>query len=34
MCDMGFLPQVTEILDQVRPDGQRMLFCHRRPQRD
>lgn len=26
MCDLGFLPQVTEILDQVRPDGQRMLF--------
>ncbi|MFJ9122761.1 DEAD/DEAH box helicase [Streptomyces sp. NPDC102340] len=26
MCDMGFLPQVTEILDQVRTDGQRMLF--------
>ncbi|WP_435644135.1 DEAD/DEAH box helicase [Streptomyces sp. H49] len=26
MCDMGFLPQVTEILDQVCPDGQRMLF--------
>ncbi|MGK5693977.1 DEAD/DEAH box helicase [Streptomyces sp. URMC 128] len=26
MCDMGFLPQVTEILDQVRPGGQRMLF--------
>ncbi|MEU2773574.1 DEAD/DEAH box helicase [Streptomyces sp. NPDC007162] len=26
MCDMGFLPQVTAILDQVRPDGQRMLF--------
>jgi superfamily II DNA/RNA helicase len=26
MCDMGFLPQVTEILDQVRGDGQRMLF--------
>ncbi|MFJ4715362.1 DEAD/DEAH box helicase [Streptomyces sp. NPDC088785] len=26
MCDMGFLPQVTEILDLVRPDGQRMLF--------
>jgi len=26
MCDMGFLPQVTEILDQVKPDGQRMLF--------
>ncbi|MEE1754573.1 DEAD/DEAH box helicase [Streptomyces sp. SP18CS02] len=26
MCDMGFLPQVSEILDQTRPDGQRMLF--------
>ncbi|WP_190344214.1 DEAD/DEAH box helicase [Streptomyces venezuelae] len=26
MCDLGFLPQVTEILDLVRPDGQRMLF--------
>ncbi|WP_371554751.1 DEAD/DEAH box helicase [Streptomyces longwoodensis] len=26
MCDLGFLPQVTELLDQVRPDGQRMLF--------
>ncbi|MEU6387794.1 DEAD/DEAH box helicase [Streptomyces sp. NPDC046939] len=26
MCDMGFLPQVTEALDQVRADGQRMLF--------
>jgi superfamily II DNA/RNA helicase len=26
MCDMGFMPQVTEILDQVRSDGQRMLF--------
>lgn len=26
MCDMGFLPQVSELLDQVRPDGQRMLF--------
>ncbi|MFJ3286194.1 DEAD/DEAH box helicase [Streptomyces sp. NPDC086669] len=26
MCDLGFLPQVTEILDQVRPEGQRMLF--------
>ncbi|MEV4925339.1 DEAD/DEAH box helicase [Streptomyces roseoverticillatus] len=26
MCDMGFLPQVTEVLDQVHPDGQRMLF--------
>lgn len=26
MCDLGFLPQVTEILDRVRPDGQRMLF--------
>ncbi|MFE3881608.1 DEAD/DEAH box helicase [Streptomyces lydicus] len=26
MCDMGFLPQVTQVLDQVRRDGQRMLF--------
>lgn len=26
MCDMGFLPQVTEVLDQVQTDGQRMLF--------
>ncbi|NJP81734.1 DEAD/DEAH box helicase, partial [Streptomyces sp. AA8] len=26
MCDMGFLPQVTEALDQVHPDGQRLLF--------
>lgn len=26
MCDMGFLPQVSELLEQVRPDGQRMLF--------
>ncbi|MFH8349944.1 DEAD/DEAH box helicase [Streptomyces sp. NPDC018045] len=26
MCDMGFLPQVTEVLDQVQRDGQRMLF--------
>ncbi|MFD5384661.1 DEAD/DEAH box helicase [Streptomyces sp. NPDC127074] len=26
MCDMGFLPHVTEVLDQVYPDGQRMLF--------
>ncbi|MFD4789594.1 DEAD/DEAH box helicase [Streptomyces sp. NPDC058459] len=26
MCDLGFLPQVTEALEQVRPDGQRMLF--------
>ncbi|WP_329454030.1 DEAD/DEAH box helicase [Streptomyces sp. NBC_01497] len=26
MCDLGFLPQVSEFLDQVRPDGQRMLF--------
>ncbi|CDR12951.1 DEAD/DEAH box helicase [Streptomyces iranensis] len=26
MCDMGFLPQVTEVLDQVHPDGQRLLF--------
>ncbi|MCK1819425.1 DEAD/DEAH box helicase [Streptomyces sp. XM83C] len=26
MTDMGFLPQVTRLLDQVRPDGQRLLF--------
>ncbi len=26
MCDMGFLPVVRRILDQVRPDGQRLLF--------
>ncbi|MEU6343226.1 DEAD/DEAH box helicase [Streptomyces sp. NPDC046977] len=26
MADLGFLPQVTELLDLVRPDGQRMLF--------
>ncbi|MGW7543630.1 DEAD/DEAH box helicase [Streptomyces sp. NPDC054770] len=26
MCDMGFLPQVTEVLDQVHAEGQRMLF--------
>ncbi|MFG2533098.1 DEAD/DEAH box helicase [Streptomyces sp. NPDC048516] len=26
MCDMGFLPQVTAVLDQVHHDGQRMLF--------
>ncbi|HWM38027.1 MAG TPA: DEAD/DEAH box helicase, partial [Streptomyces sp.] len=26
MADMGFMPQVTELLDKVRPDGQRMLF--------
>ncbi|MCD0453296.1 DEAD/DEAH box helicase [Actinocorallia sp. API 0066] len=26
MADMGFLPQVTRLLDQVRPGGQRMLF--------
>lgn len=26
MCDLGFLPQVVEALDQVAPDGQRMLF--------
>ncbi|MGV9316938.1 DEAD/DEAH box helicase [Streptomyces sp. NPDC003691] len=26
MCDMGFLPQVSQILEQVPPDGQRMLF--------
>ncbi|GGZ81357.1 DEAD/DEAH box helicase [Streptomyces echinoruber] len=26
MADMGFMPQVTALLDLVRPDGQRMLF--------
>ncbi|MDJ0383090.1 DEAD/DEAH box helicase [Streptomyces sp. G-G2] len=26
MTDMGFMPQVTEILDQVHHDGQKMLF--------
>ncbi|MFD9321215.1 DEAD/DEAH box helicase [Streptomyces sp. NPDC057456] len=26
MADMGFMPQVTQLLDQVLPDGQRMLF--------
>ncbi|SDN94359.1 DEAD/DEAH box helicase [Actinacidiphila guanduensis] len=26
MADMGFMPQVTELLDQVRLGGQRMLF--------
>ncbi|MGW6293905.1 DEAD/DEAH box helicase [Streptomyces sp. NPDC055058] len=26
MCDLGFLPQAVDALDQVHPDGQRMLF--------
>ncbi|WP_049573023.1 DEAD/DEAH box helicase [Streptomyces sp. SBT349] len=26
MTDMGFMPQVTALLDRVRPGGQRMLF--------
>jgi superfamily II DNA/RNA helicase len=26
MADMGFLPAVTELLDQVKPRGQRLLF--------
>ncbi|MFE9254564.1 DEAD/DEAH box helicase [Streptomyces sp. NPDC006879] len=26
MADMGFLPQVTSLLKQVEPDGQRLLF--------
>ncbi|GHA27337.1 DEAD/DEAH box helicase [Streptomyces violaceoruber] len=26
MCDLGFLPQVSGILDQVPSDGQRLLF--------
>ncbi|MGW4820983.1 DEAD/DEAH box helicase [Streptomyces sp. NPDC004227] len=26
MTDMGFLPQITKLIQQVQPDGQRMLF--------
>ncbi|WP_432057845.1 DEAD/DEAH box helicase [Streptomyces sp. bgisy022] len=26
MCDLGFLPQAVDALDQVHPDGQRLLF--------
>ncbi|MGW4870811.1 DEAD/DEAH box helicase [Streptomyces chartreusis] len=26
MTDMGFLPQITKLIQQVRPEGQRMLF--------
>lgn len=26
MCDMGFLPHVCELMDQVAPGGQRLLF--------
>ncbi|WP_406835797.1 DEAD/DEAH box helicase [Streptomyces sp. AHU1] len=26
MCDLGFLPQVSDLMEQVRPDGQRLLF--------
>ncbi|MFF7335207.1 DEAD/DEAH box helicase [Streptomyces sp. NPDC090306] len=26
MADMGFMPQVTHLLDQVKPGGQRLLF--------
>ncbi|WP_089104576.1 DEAD/DEAH box helicase [Streptomyces hyaluromycini] len=26
MTDMGFLPQITKLLQQVRPDGQHLLF--------
>ncbi|MBN6052383.1 DEAD/DEAH box helicase [Nonomuraea sp. RK-328] len=26
MADMGFMPQITYLLDRVRPGGQRMLF--------
>ncbi|WP_328551632.1 MULTISPECIES: DEAD/DEAH box helicase [unclassified Streptomyces] len=26
MCDLGFLPQVSDLLDQIPEDGQRLLF--------
>ncbi|MEU5161072.1 DEAD/DEAH box helicase [Streptomyces sp. NPDC020875] len=26
MTDLGFLPQITKLIQQVRPDGQRLLF--------
>ncbi|MFF3565824.1 DEAD/DEAH box helicase [Streptomyces sp. NPDC002574] len=26
MTDMGFMPQITKVIERVRPDGQRMLF--------
>ncbi|MDL5205771.1 DEAD/DEAH box helicase [Streptomyces sp. ALI-76-A] len=26
MCDLGFLPQVSDLLDQIPADGQRLLF--------
>ncbi|MFF7216534.1 DEAD/DEAH box helicase [Streptomyces sp. NPDC008238] len=26
MTDMGFMPQITRLIERVRPDGQRMLF--------
>jgi superfamily II DNA/RNA helicase len=26
MCDLGFLPQVSELMDQIPADGQRLLF--------
>ncbi|MBK3569413.1 DEAD/DEAH box helicase [Streptomyces sp. MBT62] len=26
MCDLGFLPQVSDLLDQIPSDGQRLLF--------
>ena len=26
MCDMGFMPQIVEVLDMTKPDSQRLLF--------
>ena len=34
MADLGFLPEVTELLDQVPGGGQRMLFSATHGERD